>query len=135
MCGMVHMNAAVPLPTIDECEESLIHPEKVGRAQAQLLDGPPIEAIARQFALMADPTRLRLLIALSAGELCVCDLAAATSVNRSTVSHQLRTLREARLVRRRREGKVIYYALNDDHVVSLISMATEHLQEPEESPK
>ena len=126
---MVHMKAAEPLPTIDECGENLIHPEMVERAQTRLLDGPPIEAISRQFALMADPTRLRLLIALSAGELCVCDLAAATGINRSTVSHQLRTLREARLVRRRRVGKVIYYGLDDDHVVNLIAVATEHLQE------
>jgi ArsR family transcriptional regulator len=63
----------------------------------------------------------------------VCDLAAASGVNRSTVSHQLKTLREARLVRRRRAGKVIYYALDDDHVVNMIALATEHLREPPES--
>jgi DNA-binding transcriptional ArsR family regulator len=130
---MMHMKAAQPLPANDECDENLIHPEMVEQAQQRLLDGPPIDAISRQFALMADPTRLRLLIALSAGELCVCDLAAASGVNRSTVSHQLKTLREARLVRRRRAGKVIYYALDDDHVVNMIALATEHLREPPES--
>jgi ArsR family transcriptional regulator len=131
ICVMMHMTAAKPLPatTIDECDETVIHPEMVERAQARLLLGPPAEALARQFALMADPTRLRLLTALMAGELCVCDLAAATGINRSTVSHQLRTLREARLVRRRREGKVIYYALDDEHVVDLITLASAHLDE------
>jgi ArsR family transcriptional regulator len=59
----------------------------------------------------------------------VCDLAAATGVNRSTVSHQLRLLREHRIVRRRRDGKVIYYALDDDHVASLLQMGTEHIAE------
>ncbi len=129
ICIMVHMTVGKPLPAVDECGESVIHPEMVERAQARLLSGPPVEALARQFALMADPTRLRLLTALMAGELCVCDLAAATGINRSTVSHQLRTLREARLVRRRREGKVIYYALDDEHVVNLITLASAHLDE------
>lgn len=134
ICTMMHMTAAKPLPTQfpDECGESAIHPAMVERAQARLLLGPPVEALARQFALMADPTRLRLLTALMAGELCVCDLAAATGINRSTVSHQLRTLREARLVRRRRDGKVIYYSLDDEHVVSLITLASAHLEEPGE---
>ena len=127
---MMQMNAAEPLPKIDECGENLIHPDNVDRARARLLDGPPIEAVSRQFFLMADPTRLRLLIALTSGELCVCDLAGASGVNRSTVSHQLRILREARLVRRRRVGKVIYYSLDDQHVVDMIALATEHLQEP-----
>ena len=131
ICAMMHMTSAEPVPVQipDECGESVIHPEMVERAQARLLLGPSIEALARQFALMADPTRLRMLTALMAGELCVCDLAAATGINRSTVSHQLRTLREARLVRRRRDGKVIYYALDDEHVVNLIALASAHLDE------
>lgn len=112
-----------------ETDANLIHPDQVEIARRRLADGPPIAAMARQFALMADPTRLRMLTALDAGELCVYDLAAATGINRSTVSHQLRILREARLVRWRRDGKVIYYALDDDHVVSLMAMASAHLAE------
>jgi ArsR family transcriptional regulator, lead/cadmium/zinc/bismuth-responsive transcriptional repressor len=72
---------------------------------------------------------LRLLAALAAGELCVCDLAAATGINRTTVSHQLRTLREGRLVRSRREGRVIFYALDDDHVRDLLAMGIAHAGE------
>jgi ArsR family transcriptional regulator, lead/cadmium/zinc/bismuth-responsive transcriptional repressor len=75
------------------------------------------------------------LTALAAGELCVCDLAAATGVNRSTVSHQLRVLRDHRLVRRRRQGKVVYYALDDDHVLQLLGIAGAHSAEAGESPE
>lgn len=129
---MMHMTAANPLPTIEPDDDPLIHPEQAARAAARLRQGPSIEALSKQFALMADPTRLRLLIALSAGELCVNDLAAVTGVNRSTVSHQLKTLRDARLVRWRRDGKIISYALDDDHVVNLIALASEHLEEVRE---
>lgn len=114
-----------------ESDANLIHPDQVEIARERLAAGPSIAAMARQFALMADPTRLRMLTALDAGELCVYDLAAATGINRSTVSHQLRILREARLVRWRRDGKVIYYALDDDHVVNLMAMASAHLAEEE----
>jgi ArsR family transcriptional regulator len=129
MCVMMHVTALRQIPITDECEDPVIHPERVDSAKARLLLGPSAEALARQFALMADATRLRILIALSSGELCVHDLAAATGINRTTVSHQLRTLRDARLVRRRREGKIIYYALDDDHVVSLVALASAHLDE------
>ena len=127
------MNDTTSQLDIELCDINLIHPDRVEAAQRRLMVNPPVERVARQFALMADPTRLRMLTALDAGELCVCDLAAATGINRSTVSHQLRVLRDARLVRWRRDGKVIYYALDDDHVVSLMAMASAHLTEVEET--
>jgi ArsR family transcriptional regulator, lead/cadmium/zinc/bismuth-responsive transcriptional repressor len=76
--------------------------------------------------VLADPTRARLLLALGDGELCVCDLAAATGVNRTTVSHQLRVLREGGVVTRRRAGKTVFYALADDHVRALLAMGRAH---------
>ncbi len=109
------------------CEVDCIHPRAVRAARLVLAEAPPPERTAGLFALLGDPTRFRLLSALLPGELCVCDLAAATGVNRTTVSHQLRVLRDHRLVRRRREGKVIYYALDDDHVLSLYSQAFDHV--------
>jgi DNA-binding transcriptional ArsR family regulator len=124
----MHMNETTSQYDL-ESAANLIRPDQVEIARRRLADGPSIAAMARQFALMADPTRLRMLMALDAGELCVYDLAAATGINRSTVSHQLRILREARLVRWRRDGKAIYYALDDDHVVSLMAMASAHLVE------
>src|SRR4029078_5752127 len=90
---------------------------------------PPVADVSRLFSLLADPTRLRLLAALASGELCVCDLAAATGINRRTVSHQLRTLREGRSLRSRREGRVIFYALDDDHVRDLMAMSIAHAGE------
>jgi ArsR family transcriptional regulator len=112
-----------------DCEIDAIHPSAVMAARRSLGDAPPAVNVAALFAVLGDPTRIRVLTALAAGELCVCDLAAATGVNRSTVSHQLRVLRDNRLVRRRREGKVVYYALDDDHVVQLLAVAGAHSAE------
>lgn len=113
----------------DECEVACLHPYAVRAARAALAEAPGGDRIAGLFAVLGDPTRMRVLTALSPGELCVCDLAAAIGVNRTTVSHQLRVLRDHRLVRRRREGKVVYYALDDDHVVALLAMAAAHAGE------
>ncbi|MDQ4044244.1 MAG: metalloregulator ArsR/SmtB family transcription factor [Chloroflexota bacterium] len=112
-----------------DCEVDAIHPRAVMEARRALGTAAASGAVATLFAILGDPTRIRVLTALAAGELCVCDLAAATGVNRSTVSHQLRVLRAHRLVRRRREGKVAYYALDDDHVLQLLAVAGEHASE------
>jgi len=113
----------------DDCGVACVHPRQVAAARARLGAEPTAERIAALFATLADPTRARLLLALTAAELCVCDLAAATGVNRTTVSHQLRILRDRRLVRRRRDGKIVYYALDDQHVVALLSLGSVHLGE------
>jgi len=130
MCMTTHMSTDRRVePKLHDCEVALIHPPAVFAARAALDALPPVPEVAALFALLADPTRLRLLAALAAGELCVCDLAAATGINRTTVSHQLRTLREGRLVRSRREGRVIFYALDDDHVRDLLAMGIAHAGE------
>lgn len=118
-----------------DCETDAIHPAAVMAARRALGDAPSPVGVAAIFAILGDPTRIRVLTALSAGELCVCDLAAATGVNRSTVSHQLRVLRDHRLVRRRREGKVVYYALDDDHVLQLLAVAGAHSTESGAAPE
>ena len=115
----------------DDCE--CLHPKAVLEARRAIGDAPAIEDMAGIFAILADPTRMRVLVALGGTELCVTDLAAATGINRTTISHQLRVLRSNRLVRRRRDGKVVYYALDDDHVMALVSMASAHVAEGEES--
>jgi ArsR family transcriptional regulator len=136
MCMVTHMSVSrVPEPIPDDCEVSWLHPPAVFAARGALAALPPVPDVAGLFSLLADPTRLRLLTALAAGELCVCDLAAATGVNRSTVSHQLRTLREGRLVRARREGRVVFYALDDDHVRDLLAMGSAHAAEVEHAAK
>ncbi|WP_243026684.1 ArsR/SmtB family transcription factor [Thermus albus] len=107
-----------------------IHPERVAKARV----GLPQEGVLKEAALLlkalADPTRMRLLLALrAAGELCVCDLALLAGVSVSAVSHQLRLLRQARLVAFRREGKQVYYRLADEHVERLLDGALEHAAE------
>ncbi len=111
----------------DDCD--CLHPDAVQQAKHALGNASSAAEVARIFAVLSDPTRMRVLIALGGSELCVTDLAAATGVNRTTISHQLRVLRGHRLVRRRRDGKVVYYALDDDHVMALLNMATAHVAE------
>ena len=133
MCAMAHISMAAPTSTsAEDCEVAAIHPPAVFAARAALATLPPPADVSALFALLADPTRLRMLTALSAGELCVCDLAAATGINRTRVSHQLRILREGRLVRSRRDGRVIFYSLDDDHVHDLLAMGIAHAQEGQE---
>lgn len=111
----------------DDCD--CLHPAAVMNARRLLGDSPPVENLAAIFGILGDPTRMRVLVALGDSELCVTDLAAATGVNRTTISHQLRVLRSHRLVRRRREGKVVYYAVDDDHVMDLVKLASAHVAE------
>ena len=97
--------------------------------QQKLLDAGLIAAVADIFKLLGDPTRVRLLDALSHGERCVCDLAALVGTSESAISHQLRLLRSARLVRVRRVGRMAYYSLDDHHVIGLLHDTRKHVQE------
>ena len=88
-----------------------------------------IAALAESFRVLGDPTRVRILDALSKAELCVCSVATLLGLSESAVSHQLRLLRSMRLVRSRRAGRMIFYALDDKHIVSLFNQGLEHVQE------
>ena len=123
MCTMMHMT------TEARCEIACLHPNQVADAWDRLAVAPAAERLAGLFAILGDPTRVRLLTALGDGELCVCDLALAIGVNRTTVSHQLRVLRDHRLVRRRRVGKIVFYALDDAHVAALLAIGASHVAE------
>lgn len=109
------------------CEENSIHPEAVRAAQAGLADAPTAARLAQMFQALADPSRVRLISALNAGELCVCDLAAVLGMTQSAVSHQLRSLRDQHLVRARKAGRVVYYALDDSHIRDLFERGLEHI--------
>jgi DNA-binding transcriptional ArsR family regulator len=98
-----------------------------------LLSGPLLESVAEVFKLLGDPTRVRLLDALSHGERCVCDLAALAGLSESAVSHQLRLLRTSRLVRVRRTGRLAFYSLDDHHVIGLLHDTRKHVEEPAHS--
>ncbi|NPV93160.1 MAG: winged helix-turn-helix transcriptional regulator [Firmicutes bacterium] len=114
---------------IDLCEVNCIHEETVREVRRQMIGEDTALALAELFKTLGDPTRVRLLYALMKKELCVCDLAAVTGASESAVSHQLRVLRTHKLVRFRREGKVLYYTLADNHVVKLFGQGLEHVTE------
>lgn len=88
-----------------------------------------IERLANFYKIMADPTRLKILIALESGELCVTDIALLVNMSRSAVSHQLRSLKSAKLVRSRKDGKGVFYTLDDEHIHSIIKVALTHIKE------
>lgn len=112
------------------CEERGLHPEALEQARQAVPDEACVERASGLLKAVSDPTRLRILAALAATELCVCDLAALTGISESAVSHQLRLLREERLVSFRKEGRMAYYRLSDHHVTELIQSALEHAREP-----
>ena len=88
-----------------------------------------VQEIAATFSVLGDPTRIRILDVLAAGELCVCDIATLVGISESAVSHQLRLLRGMRLVRPRRAGRQVFYTLDDQHIVQLMRVAITHVQE------
>jgi DNA-binding transcriptional ArsR family regulator len=119
----------VPEPVaLDGCELKLVDPERVRAVQESMPDPDVIDELAEVFGLLSDPNRLRLLASLlEGGELCVCDLAAATGMAESTTSHALRLLRAHHVVKARRAGRMMHYSLRDGHVRMLLDIALEHV--------
>src|ERR1700716_3392351 len=110
---------------------SYVHP---GRPSAKLLGESAVLALAETFKVLGDPTRVRILDALAQSEVPVCDLADVLGLTQSAVSHQLRLLRSMRLVRSRRDGRHIFYALDDGHIVKLFEQGLEHVEERAGAP-
>src|SRR5687767_4645714 len=100
----------------DLCDDRIVHVDTVRAARRDLPGPGALLGLAELFAALGDPTRLRIVAALAAHELCVCDLAAAVGQTESAVSHHLRLLRELGLVQSRRDGRLVYYTLDDEHV-------------------
>lgn len=116
------------------CDARVVHLEQVQRAREALPDPDRFSALAGLFAALGDPTRLRMVGALAAGELCVCDLAAVAGTSESAISHHLRLLRDLGLVRSRREGRLAFYALDDAHVTTLYAQALDHVSHRDPTP-
>ncbi|GGK98934.1 ArsR/SmtB family transcription factor [Deinococcus radiotolerans] len=114
---------------LPRCDEDCRHPDAVANARAALPTQQAVEAASALLKAVADPTRLRMLSALAAQELCVHDLATVAGISESAASHQLRLLRAHRLVGYRKEGRTVYYHLADQHVTLLLENALEHAQE------
>lgn len=109
------------------CDDRIVHMDAVRAAREALPPVDQLAGVADLFVALADPTRIRLIAALAGRELCVCDLSATLGASESAISHQLRLLRDRGLVRSRREGRLVYYALDDDHVSGLYAAALEHV--------
>lgn len=114
---------------LDCCEANIIHEDIVAKVRAQQRDEEPVLAVAELFKVFGDSTRARIICALTVSELCVCDLSALLQMTQSAISHQLRILKDARMVRSRRSGKVMYYTLTDAHISSIFDLAFEHVLE------
>ena len=113
----------------DSCEVQFVDEQKVENARKAMKSAQAVAALAETFRILGDPTRIKIAFALSKEELCVCDVANLLGVSQSAVSHSLRTLRQMKLVRYRKEGKIAYYTLDDDHIANLLDEGFRHVEE------
>ena len=109
------------------CQVTCIHPDDVARARAGLADDDVYRNLADLFAALADPTRAKIVHALLRQELCSCDIATVAGISASGASQHLRVLRNLRLVKSRRVGKLVYYSLDDAHITLLVQLGLTHL--------
>ena len=123
------MSATARTEAVECCEEHVVHTAAVDLARSAMPDDEITSAASDFFKAFSDKTRLRILTALAQEELCVCDIAALLGMSQSAISHQLRFLKQARLVKSRKSGKTVYYALCDDHIQVILAQGIAHVQE------
>lgn len=111
------------------CQVLFVDKERISRAEEKMKPEKTLAQLAETFKVLGDTTRVRILDALFHEELCVCEIAALIDTSQSAVSHQLRLLRAAKLVKFRRDGKMVYYSLDDDHIVNLFEQGIRHVEE------
>lgn len=116
------------------CDLVQIDLARVRKIRAELVAAEAVQGLAETFSALGDPTRVRILDVLSHGELCVCDLAAVLALSQSAVSHQLRLLRNIRLVKPRRDGRIVFYSLDDQHIMSIFKQTLQHVEEEQRLP-
>ena len=119
-------------PAPDRCNCSVIHSHIVGRVKKRLPDEELLFDLAELFKVFGDSTRVRIICALLFSEMCGCDIAVLLGMTKSAVSHQLKVLRQARLVKYRRDGKVVYYSLDDRHIGAIFRQGLAHISEEHE---
>lgn len=117
---------AKPIPV---CKIGIVHKDRVKSAQSAIKNEKYILEASEIFKILSDPTRLKIVLALAKVELCVCDIAALLNLTESAISHQLRLLKNSRIVKHRRDGKMAYYTLDDEHIEDLIKAALQHTTE------
>jgi DNA-binding transcriptional ArsR family regulator len=113
----------------DGCQIRVVHLEKVEQARKEVISDRDLERLSLTYRVLGDPNRLKIVMVLRNVEMCVCDLAAFTGLSESAVSHQLRRLKDLALVKSRRDGQIIYYSLDDEHVTGLLEVGLEHVRE------
>lgn len=114
---------------VDFCEDLCTHENIVNRVKGKLQSEEQMKELADFYKVFGDATRIRILCVLLESEMCVCDLAEILGMTQSAISHQLRVLKQAKLVKNRREGKTVYYSLADGHIQTIISQGMEHITE------
>ena len=118
-----------PMESDDRCDCTVIHEDTVNQARAQMPPDEELYELAEVFKVFGDTTRIRILCALFEAEMCVCDIACLLSMTVSSISHQLRLLKQAKLVKSRRDGKTVYYSLDDMHVKMIFDQGLNHVKE------
>ena len=111
------------------CDDNVIHPALLKIVNEKMPEETELYDLAELFKMFGDSTRIRILFVLSEAEVCVCDLAEALNMTQSAISHQLKILKQSKLVKNRREGKSIFYSLADEHVKSILELGLEHIEE------
>jgi DNA-binding transcriptional ArsR family regulator len=129
MLNTVKAPIAVATTVDDVCDAPHLDPRGTEPRRGALMSAGAVRAVADTFRILGDPTRIRILDALSGGELCVCDIASLAAISESAVSHQLRLLRSMRLVKSRRAGRLVFYALDDQHIIELLRQTHTHVEE------
>lgn len=117
------------MKNIDLCEEKIIHQDKVNKVKNIMLNDEQTCDLSDLYKIFGDTTRIKILYTLFEEEMCVCDISFTINMTQSAVSHQLRILKQAKLVKNRKEGKVVYYSLDDEHVKSIFKEGLNHILE------
>ncbi len=117
------------LHDVEHCECHEVNKDLIEKVLNRMPDEDELYDLAELFKVFGDSTRIRILTVLFEEEMCVCDIAESLQMNQSAVSHQLKILKNAKLIKNRREGKQVYYALADNHVSTILSMGLEHIEE------
>lgn len=113
----------------ERCDCNIIHEDLIEKVRGVLPNPDNLSLLADFFKVFGDPTRIKILSSLAESEMCVCDIAYLLNMTQSAISHQLRVLKQARLVKNRKEGKVVYYSLDDEHVKQIIDQGLVHIGE------
>ena len=113
----------------ETCDGEEVHEELLAIVREKMPEETELYDLAELFKVFGDSTRIRILFVLFETEVCVCDLAMALNMTQSAISHQLKILKQAKLIKNRREGKQVYYSLADDHVATILAMGLEHIEE------